>query len=412
MEIGTGTISVDDLPAPYAAPQWVNVRINGGLSLAMAPGSQYAIVLSSANGAVRWHASTDVYSGGYVAANYGRGWSSVSNADAMFQTYVIPDTLDQSLYYPWWSYFYPLSLTTFANTTAEQGAQTFTAGRNGVVDRVRLYTRRGPSFNGDVEVSIQTTENGYPSGVEIGRGSIPWDTLPSTYSEPAWIEAAITPSGYVTAGEQYAIVVTGSCCGQFLWEYTYGDRANYARGQMLYSGGNGWTAALPLSGGTYFGDAGFQTFVTTPVVSPMSLPPDRTITPCSFGVCPEVAGKVTPADSTARVSSNVQFQELRDGTVHGILNFNDSRTGNFVLHGCTTTSAACRLKVTRFACTDQHAIAVEGTFTPKGEAARFYRLNLSGVKDDIGTFTLSSGGYKYTLSRYGIVHVTCPAVPE
>jgi hypothetical protein len=122
-----------------------------------------------------------------------------------------------------------------------------------------------------------------------------------------------------------------------------------------------------------------------------------------------VGGFVNPPDSPARVTSNVRFWERTDGKIDGILHFDDSRTGSFVLKGCGTASAACRLTVTTFACTDEHAIRVAGTYTPKGEAAGNYRLTLSGVKDGIGTFTLTAGNYTYTLTHNGIVDVTCPS---
>jgi hypothetical protein len=414
IEIGKGTIPVEDLPQ-YGAPQWVDVQINGGVGLVMAPGTQYAIVVSSPYSSlgydiIRWYSSPDVYPRGYMLFNEGSSWSrSITNADTMFQTYVIPDSLDQFLYYPARIYYSSLSLMNLANTNAEQAAQTFTAGQIGVVDRVRLYIQRGPSFNSNVEISIQTTDSGYPSGVEIGHGFIPWNAMPGISSQAAWIEAAIRPSDYVITGVQYAIVVAGSCCGQFWWLFADGVSATYGGGQMLYNGGSGWTGALPAYGDLYVGDAGFQTFVVHPAAPLVTAPPGGpTITPCSFGICPAVTGNVTPADSTARVTSNVQFRERPDGTVHGILNFNDSRTGDLALKGCVTDSAACRLTVTKFACTDEHEITVEGKYTPKGGTATYYELNLSGVKDDIGTFTLTVGDYTYTLTRYGIVDVTCP----
>lgn len=409
IEIGKGTIPVEDLPPQYGDPKWVDVNISGGLGLAMIPGTQYAIVMSEASGIAEWRSSPDVYSGGYLAVNYPSGWSTVTNVDAMFQTYVVPDSLDQSLYYPARNYYSSLSLMNLANTDAQQAAQTFTAGQIGVVDRVRLYMQRA-SFNGNVEISIQTTDNGYPSGVEIGHGFIPWDAMPDISSQAAWIEAAIEPSQYVITGVQYAIVVDGSCCGQFWWLFADGVSATYGGGQMLYNGGDGWTGDLPAYGDLYVGDAGFQTFVVHPPTPSMTGPPGSpTITPCSFGICPAVSGSVTPADSTARVTSNVQFRERPDGTIHGILNFNDSRTGDLALKGCVTDSAACPLTVTTFDCTDEHAITVEGTYMPTGETyASHYQLTLSGVKDGIGTFTLKVGDYTYTVTRKGIVDVTCP----
>ena len=95
------------------------------------------------------------------------------------------------------------------------------------------------------------------------------------------------------------------------------------------------------------------------------------------------------------------------------MNFNDSRTGEVVLQGCTTDSTACRLTVTTFFCTDEHTITIKGHYTPKGEDEHYYALNLSGVKNETGTFTLilglpGIGDQTYTFTRKGIVDVTCP----
>jgi hypothetical protein len=68
------------------------------------------------------------------------------------------------------------------------------------------------------------------------------------------------------------------------------------------------------------------------------------------------------------------------------------------------------LTVTTFACTDQHAITVAGTYKPPRGTAGEYQLSLSGVRDGIGTFTLTAGDYTYTLSHNGIVNVTCPPI--
>ena len=153
----------------------------------------------------------------------------------------------------------------------------------------------------------------------------------------------------------------------------------------------------------------FQTYVATPVVS-AAAPPPAGIMPCSSGVCPAAAGWITPRDSTARVTSYVHFHERPDGKVYGILDFNNSRTGNVVLQGFVTEWAAWRLKVTTFACTDEHAITVAGTYTPKRGTSTPYQLTLSGVRDGIGTFTLTAGDYTYTLSHNGIVDVRCPPI--
>jgi hypothetical protein len=95
-EIGSGTIPVTALPS-YGNPQWVSANISGSPKLAMRPGTQYAIVLSSETGTIRWYTSADYYSGNsaYMLVNQqGSGWGSWPPEDAMFQSYVILDTVD------------------------------------------------------------------------------------------------------------------------------------------------------------------------------------------------------------------------------------------------------------------------------------------------------------------------------
>jgi hypothetical protein len=108
IEIGHATIPASAIPfGPYYAPnpKWVSTRISptGTASLAMTPGTQYAIVLSA--GATRnqitWYGSGDVYPGGSMVDQYSSGWGIVSNGDAMFQTYIIPPTAPGDDYVGW-----------------------------------------------------------------------------------------------------------------------------------------------------------------------------------------------------------------------------------------------------------------------------------------------------------------------
>ncbi len=107
IEIGQGMIPASAIPfGPYYAPnpQWVSTKISpvGGKSLAMTPGTQYAIVLSAGGGdQITWFGSGDVYPGGSMVNQYSSGWGSVPNADAMFQTYIIPPTAKGDDYVAW-----------------------------------------------------------------------------------------------------------------------------------------------------------------------------------------------------------------------------------------------------------------------------------------------------------------------
>jgi hypothetical protein len=134
------------------------------------------------------------------------------------------------------------------------------------------------------------------------------------------------------------------------------------------------------------------------------------ITPCANGVCPEASGGFTPAALADGVTSRFIFQERQNGRVQGVLAFNDPSPDAITLNGCTTESAACRLTVTTFACSDTHAVTIAGNYTPQRGTPTAYKLTLSGVAREPGTFTLSAGAYQYTLTQDGIVDVTCPPV--
>jgi hypothetical protein len=382
-QIGSGTIPLSAIPA-LGFHDWVDITIRDAV---VSAGTQYALVLQTSTfTSIKWWYGNTSYAGGEMAFNDGNTWSLFGTKNFTFKTYVVPDTLDQSLAGRENHYLISGPL-----------GQTFTARRSGKVDRVRANLYNSDA-TGALVATVQTVTGWYPSGTVIGQGSVPASSLTAN---PNWITIGISGGGAaVSAGTQYALVLD-SDFGKFLWACSLNTADWYQYGEMLfYDSYSGWMPYVTTYG---VSDAMFETYVATPVVSAPA-----TITPCSFGICPAVGGSVTPKDSTARLTSNVQFQELPNGTVHGILNFNDSKTGNFVLHGCTTASAACRLTVTTFACTDQHAITVAGTFTPKGETASNYLLTLSGVSDGIGTFTLTAGDYTYTLMHNGIVDVTCP----
>jgi hypothetical protein len=420
-EIGHGEIPADALPS-YGSPDWVNAIIsnnNAYLAAACVPGFQYAVVVSSeisttGIGVIQWYTSGNVYPQGIMLTNEGSGWLT-SFADAMLKTYVKPDELDQKNF-PWTD-------CGFSIWPGSQFGQTFTAGKSGFLDRVIVELLQVDFWSHPVttlNASIQTvTEEGYPSGIEIGHGSIPGSAIPYVYYGN--VEIGISSTEPVIAGTQYAIVLAVAQ-GSFIWFLDSRQYYYYGGGQMMYNGGSGWTRNLSNCGE---GDAYFATYVATPFASSPSRPPLTSspppsppppFTPCSDGICPAVTATVIPNDSTARITSNVQFRMRQNGTVHGILNFNDSRTGEIALRGCTTDSAACRLAVTSFSCTDENTITIKGHYTPKEEDEHYYELNLSGVKNEIGTFTLilglPDGDQTYTFTRKGIVDVTCPLIDE
>jgi hypothetical protein len=77
--IGSGSIPITDLPAGSSwlrNPAWVTIKLSpaGGASLAITPGTQYAIVLSAGGGIITWYGSDDLYTGGSMVFPYTSGW--------------------------------------------------------------------------------------------------------------------------------------------------------------------------------------------------------------------------------------------------------------------------------------------------------------------------------------------------
>jgi hypothetical protein len=393
-QIGSGRIELSALPYSGSGGDWVDITIYGAILHA---GTQYALVIQTS----AWNAEVDwwyafqnqygsSYTRGVTARNFGDGWSTDATFDFAFKTYVIPDVLDQEQ-----------PRNTAGVVKGSTLGQLFYAGVTGVMDRASAYLGKTTS---PLEVTIETVAGGYPSGTVIGRGSIPAGP-DSMGFYTTWFTFPINDA-VLTAGTEYAMVIRQSS-GVFTW-YSLGGLP-YFNAPMVVKTATGWKLATD----DYYGSERYAMFRTYMVPNIALTPPPPpgplgTITPCSDGVCPAAAGNITPRDSTARITSNIQFQELPDGTIDGVLNFNDSRTGDFVLRGCTTDSAACLVTVTTFECTDQHSITVAGTYTKRGGTATEFLLTLSGVRSGAGSFTLTSGDYTYTLSHMGIVDVTCP----
>jgi hypothetical protein len=228
-------------------------------------------------------------------------------------------------------------------------------------------------------------------GPVIGIGTIPAAGIPR-WSGYQWYDAAIhgitalSPNGLqVIANTEYSVGVSLSESGYVYW------------------GVNSGVGPPP-------GTGAHRSYIL-PVTSVASAPPPAPspgITPCNNGVCPRAAGGFNPADLTGGITSHFRFQERPNGTIQGILAFTDPSPGGIALQGCTTESAACRLTVTTFTCSDTHSATVRGTYTPRNRTPTDYELTLSGDSHGPGTFTLTVGDYEYSLSQHGIVDVTCP----
>lgn len=131
-------------------------------------------------------------------------------------------------------------------------AQIVTVGSPGFLDRVRLYVDNATApATGVVSISIQTLNNGLPSGTVIGTGQIPVSSLPPS-GAPNWVDVKIsgTLKLLMTPGTKYAIVLSAPTSGVMRW-YAAGNV--YAGGEALVYSGGSW--------GNLSADARFQTCV-------------------------------------------------------------------------------------------------------------------------------------------------------
>ncbi len=380
-EIATGTIPLSAIPA--GSYSWVTVYLTSVNTkpVVVTPDTKYALLLASSGGQPRWEVENDVYPGGSMVIKSGTGWASDAN-DATFRTYVVPAILDQQGV-EWFDFGWVVPGN-------PPNGETFTAGRTGYLSQVGVVLGKDwlTHPNSDVTINFYNVIDGRRIEPVIASGTIPLSVLDKVPSEGfggIWVDAPVTDDLYVTAGNQYAILLTMNE-GNILWlGHTIGTGPEE---DMSYR-----TYVLPI----------------LEIISDAPWPPLPVVTHCVNGVCPAARGVFTPADLTGRVTGHVQFQERPDGRVHGILSFSDPRDGGITLQGCTTESAACQLTVTTFACTDQRTITVGGTYSLQGGTRSWYALTLSGVRNGQGTVSLRIGAYTYTLTQIGIVDVTCPA---
>ncbi|HET7215440.1 MAG TPA: hypothetical protein VFL79_17755 [Terriglobia bacterium] len=395
-QVATGTIPAQALPQPYAR-KWASAGLKPFL---VKPDERYAILLWTAGDGVQWVLVSNVYSRGTQVIRNGTSWAATSD-DFAFQTYVLEPILDQAQ---------PQYSSVMFLGQYGPGAQTFTPHITGTLARVSVVLSNFWSVpaTSPVSVNIATTvrEPTWPRpATNIGSGTIPLSAIPPDGS-PGWVDVNITGAS-VTAGTQYAIVLEETGGGTVFWHHATAEAgATYPdEWAMFYSN-------VPYSSGWYWSwndDLAFKTYVLpVPTITTAPGPGGGAIMPCSNGVCPAASGGFNPADLTEGVKGLFQFQERPNGTVHGILNFSDPRPEGIALRGCTTESAACVLTVTTLACTDTQSMMVAGTVTPKGGASTNYQLTLSNASDGSGYFSLTAGGYTYSITLSGSITLACP----
>jgi hypothetical protein len=115
------------------------------------------------------------------------------------------------------------------------GAQKFTAGRTGKLDKVSVYLSR-ENATGDLTVGIQGLDSsGNPDGTFLASETKPVGEVPAG---PSWVDVDLSPAAAVTAGTQYALVLAHSGSGHYSWKLTPADL--YSGGYLMFTAFNQW----------------------------------------------------------------------------------------------------------------------------------------------------------------------------
>jgi hypothetical protein len=149
-------------------------------------------------------------------------------------------------------------------------AQTFTNGITGSLDQVDLVVGRPFPFpiTGPLTVAIRPLSGGVPSGPALATASVAAASVPVDFRPTAFVSVALAPPAPVTAGIQYAIVLSSpsSCTVRNCpYHWTLGPLGSpYPAGSGLQSGTGGAFWVVTAS------DFAFKTYVATGIAPPTS----------------------------------------------------------------------------------------------------------------------------------------------
>ncbi len=145
-------------------------------------------------------------------------------------------------------------------TSTQSGAQTFTAGRTGLLDQVDLNLAKGGS-PGNLTVELRDVAAGVPGTQVLAAASVPASSVPLTAAHAfVSIPFAVPPS--VTAGSQYAIVAYTAASGpDYYYWWDGGPPSPYAGGMEFLALSSPpvapWTPQTTI-------DFAFKTYVAAP----------------------------------------------------------------------------------------------------------------------------------------------------
>jgi hypothetical protein len=141
-------------------------------------------------------------------------------------------------------------------------AQLFTSGLTGALDQVDIAVGRTVSFiTASLLVEIRPVAGGVPSGPALASASLLAANVPVGGFPSAFFSVPLAPPASVTAGVQYAIVVSSASCGfANCYQLAPGPVGDSYPGGALLASGNAGATWSPHS---VFGslDLAFQTYV-------------------------------------------------------------------------------------------------------------------------------------------------------
>jgi hypothetical protein len=155
---------------------------------------------------------------------------------------------------------------------AQLVAQTFTAGITGRLDQVDVAVDKFPSVGTvPLTVEIRGVSSGVPSGPALASASVPAASVPHTFPVE-FVSVPLAPPASVTAGIQYAIVLSSFCGspGCYGWNIEYPDPYP-GRGMAISLRPMDSPDWIPLP----FNDLAFKTYVAPPVVPPVVRPRNK-----------------------------------------------------------------------------------------------------------------------------------------
>jgi hypothetical protein len=153
-------------------------------------------------------------------------------------------------------------------TSTQSGAQTFTAGRTGLLDQVDLNLAKGGSPV-DLTVELRDVAAGEPGTQVLAAASVPASSVPLTAAH-AFVSIPFAVPASVTAGTQYAIVAYTAASGvNYYYWWDGGPPSPYAGGVEFLAPTSPpvapWTPQATI-------DFAFKTYVAPPVTPPASTP--------------------------------------------------------------------------------------------------------------------------------------------